>query len=123
MKEILWVGLGGSIGAMMRLGLSSALNSKEGFPYGTLVANALGCFLLGFFGVYLNSKVPTPWKPFITTGCLGALTTFSTFSFETLQFILRAQWKTALFYLFLQILLGLSLSLLGLKIGQYVTHS
>ena len=123
MKEILWVGIGGSIGAIMRFGLSNLFNSKEGFPYGTLCANAIGCLLLGFFGVYLNSKVNPIWKPFVTTGCLGALTTFSTFSLETLQFMLRAQWKIAIFYLTLQIFLGLSLSLLGIKIGQLCTHS
>ena len=123
MKLLFFVGLGGACGATMRFGLSILLNRKEGFPYGTLCANAIGCLILGFLSVYLTTKADPIWKPFLTTGLLGALTTFSTFSFETLQYILRAQWKLAILYLILQLILGLSLCLAGIKLAQIVTNS
>jgi CrcB protein len=123
MYSIISVGLGGALGAISRFLLSLWFNPKDGFPYGTLFANALGCLLLGFLGIYLASRSTPEWRLFVTTGFLGALTTFSTFSFETLQFGLRAQWKLAIIYLCTQLLSGLLLGLIGIKLAQHYTHS
>ncbi|MAA78218.1 MAG: fluoride efflux transporter CrcB [Deltaproteobacteria bacterium] len=116
--SIIYVGIGGAFGAVCRFLISSSLNKQEGFPFGTLCANAIGCFLLGLLGTYLSSKITPEWKLVISTGFLGALTTFSTFSFETLQFVLRDQWKMAAVYFFVQIISGAILTLIGMTLAQ-----
>lgn len=118
--SVFYVGIGGALGAISRFMLSTWFNTKEGFPFGTLCANALGCFLLGFLGTYLSNRMSPEWKLVVSTGFLGALTTFSTFSFETMQFVLRAQWKLATIYFLAQILSGLTLTLLGITLAQSV---
>ena len=115
---IVYVGIGGAIGAICRFLLSSWLNTQEGFPFGTLCANAIGCFALGLLGTYLSSRINPEWKLMISTGFLGALTTFSTFSFETIQFALRDQWKLAALYFFVQLISGAFLTLFGIKLAQ-----
>ena len=117
-QALFCVGFGGAIGAVCRFLISSSLNSQDGFPYGTLCANAIGCFFLGLLGTYLSERVHPEWKLLISTGLLGALTTFSTFSFETVQFAMRSQWKLASFYFFAQILSGAILTVLGVKMAQ-----
>ena len=115
---IVYVGIGGAIGAICRFLLSSWLNTQDGFPFGTLCANAIGCFALGLLGTYLSSRINPEWKLIISTGFLGALTTFSTFSFETIQFALRDQWKLAALYFFVQLISGAILTLFGIKLAQ-----
>ncbi len=82
------VALGGALGAMGRFGLTTWLFPVMGtrFPLGTLVANLLGCFLVGLAFVLIVDKgvVPPEYRPFVVTGFLGALTTFSTFSLDAL---------------------------------------
>lgn len=88
MMTILAIGTGGFLGALFRYLLFQQLQSlfSPGFPYGTLVVNAFGSFLLGFLSRYwlhhpfLNEEL----RLGITVGILGAFTTFSTFSNETI---------------------------------------
>ncbi|HKJ00499.1 MAG TPA: fluoride efflux transporter CrcB [bacterium] len=93
------VALGGAAGAMLRYGLSGWLHDLTGmtFPIGTLVVNILGSFIIGLVlelsaGRYLFSPEA---RLLITTGFCGALTTFSTFSFETLALVQEQQWGAA----------------------------
>ncbi len=82
------VALGGALGAMGRLGLTTWLFPVVGtrFPLGTLVANVVGCLLVGVAFVLIVDKglLPPEYRPFVITGFLGALTTFSTFSLDAL---------------------------------------
>lgn len=89
MKRLLFVGMGGFIGASFRY-LISGWGVKifgDAFPYGTLFVNILGGFLIGFI---MEASVDT-WtissnlRTFLTTGMMGGLTTFSTFSYETIN--------------------------------------
>ncbi|MFA9397194.1 MAG: fluoride efflux transporter CrcB [Clostridiaceae bacterium] len=117
MQKILFVGLGGFIGASLRYIISNIIN-KGSFtlPLGTLLVNILGGFFIGaIITLSLNSTIiSTNLKLFLTTGLLGGLTTFSTFSLETLGL-----FENKLYFLgILNINLNLLLSLLGVYLGK-----
>lgn len=93
------VALGGALGAMLRYGLSGWLHNATGwvFPVGTLAVNVLGSAIIG--GVLQLSTerflVPVELRLLLTTGFCGSLTTFSTFSYETLALLEEQQWAAA----------------------------
>ncbi len=91
MINILIIGLGGFIGAVMRYSISGWVHRVlgAGMPYGTLAVNVLGSFILGFFLFLAEDRftISPQWRNFIAIGMMGALTTFSTFSFETLMLL------------------------------------
>ena len=83
-RELLLIGVGGFFGAIFRYLISGIVPVKFGIPTGTLAVNLIGSFILGFL-LYcsLFAPIPTEYKLLIGTGFCGALTTFSTFSYET----------------------------------------
>ena len=99
-KHILAIALGGSIGAVMRYLASTGLYSLVGraFPYGTLLVNVLGSLLMGFLFVLLVERlaVSVEWRAVVLIGMLGAFTTFSTFSMETLALLEEGEGIKAL---------------------------
>ncbi len=89
------IGLGAACGAWLRWGLGLWLNANvPSLPLGTLTANLLGGYLVGlaiaFFMQY--PSLYSEWRLFIITGFLGGLTTFSTFSAETVTLLIRGQY-------------------------------
>ncbi len=88
MMQLLMVGAGGATGAIGRYLLSSWVYSLTGraFPWGTLAVNLLGSLLMGFFSVWLLERMSlsSEMRALLMVGFLGAFTTFSTFSLETL---------------------------------------
>lgn len=89
------IGLGAALGAWLRWGLGLWLNpAVPELPLGTLSANLVGGYLIGlaiaFFAQYPG--ISPEWRLFIITGFLGGLTTFSTFSAETVTLLLRGQY-------------------------------
>ncbi len=80
------VALGGAIGATARFLIATAIHKivGAGFPYGTLAVNVLGSFIIGFLYLYFENIISPYQKALLVTGMLGALTTFSTFSLETM---------------------------------------
>ena len=89
---------GAGVGALVRWSLGLALNEMfPAIPLGTLIANIIGGFLMGMVIGMLDQfqTLPIEWRLAITTGFLGGLTTFSTFSGETLNHLLRQQWGWA----------------------------
>jgi len=110
--KILYVGLGGFIGAALRYltsGIVGRIFSQGSFPYGTFAVNMLGCLLIGFFAGLADSRelFTATSRAFVFTGLLGAFTTFSTFSYETMGLFQNGQTSPALTNLGLQILIGL----------------
>jgi len=118
--QYLFVFFGGAIGALLRYGLSF-ISDSSGFPTGTLYANLIGAFLMGVLGTvaikYFNNNPLL--KKGITTGFLGALTTFSTFQFELLRFLEQSAYVLMFTYAFLSYVFGLLFCYIGVKLGGY----
>ena len=92
---LLAVGIGAMLGAWMRWGLSAWLNARAPhFPMGTLVSNLIGGYLVGLAVAYFATRhdLAPELRLFVITGFLGGLTTFSTFSSEVTQLLLRGEY-------------------------------
>ena len=119
-KEILIVGVGSFAGGALRYILSVGL-SKLGrllaFPIGIMLINILGCFLIGILYGYFKSKATTdPVLPLLLmTGVLGGFTTFSTFSFETIQLLQQNEWLKAVLYVVGSVGVGVAACYLGMR--------
>ena len=89
MKEILFVAAGGAIGSSLRYVLSSSIDTWFGraLPWGTLAVNVIGSFAIGLLSILLVEKfnVSQEWRLAIVVGVLGGFTTFSAFSWDTLE--------------------------------------
>ena len=116
MYSILYVGLGGFIGAVFRFILSSAIQGSAEFPLGTLGVNILGSFTLSLitFGAEKTSALPESSRLFLAVGMLGAFTTMSTFSLETFKLV---EEKQNLFFL-ANLSLNNILCLAGIYLGK-----
>ncbi|MGR8918373.1 MAG: fluoride efflux transporter CrcB [Gammaproteobacteria bacterium] len=90
-QQLALIALGGALGALMRFGISSGAAALlgRGFPYGTLIVNVVGSCLIGALYVVLTERLigGAGLRALLVVGLLGALTTFSTFSLETLQLL------------------------------------
>ncbi len=90
MIKLLWVGLGGFVGSVLRFAISGAIHrlpASAGFPWGTLTVNAIGCLAIGVTAALLEDhQIARPeLRLFIVIGLLGGFTTFSTFGYESLS--------------------------------------
>ncbi|WP_459501779.1 fluoride efflux transporter CrcB [Bacillus sp. C1] len=116
------VGIAGILGALSRyyLGISIGLFWHHPFPLATLFINLVGCFLLGWITTYISrlKLLPAEIVTGIGTGFVGAFTTFSTFSVETVTFINHSEWTFAIVYVVCSVLGGLFMSGLGYKLGD-----
>lgn len=115
MIKLFAVGLGGALGAVIRYEFDQLLhNANHSFPWGTLLANLLGCFLIGFFFKLFEDKIAHEHlRVMVMTGFLGALTTFSSYSYATLIYLENGQIGLGLSNLFLNNLLGVLLAATG----------
>jgi len=115
------IAIGGAFGACLRYALSEwmLLLFGRAFPFGTLLVNILGAFAIGvLYGLLLSEQIhPNPWRIFIGIGVLGAFTTFSTFSLDTLLLIQQGDIVKAALNVLLNVFLCITLTWLGLKLG------
>jgi len=114
------VAVGGCVGALLRYWISGLTYRfvDGGFPWGTLVVNLLGCFLIGFLWVIFERTIfPPNARDFLFIGLLGALTTFSTFGFETVNLLRDGEFVLALGNILLNNLLGIGLVLTGMALA------
>ncbi len=118
---LLFVALGGAIGASLRYGFGVAMFRALGpteFPLAILSVNVIGSFLMGFFVVMAAHKGLTHLNPFVMTGVLGGFTTFSAFSLETVTLMERGQVGPAAIYVGASV----GLSVLGLMLGLWLAR-
>jgi CrcB protein len=122
MEKLLLVMVGGSLGAASRYGISLLTVKMWGtrFPWGTLTVNLAGCFLIGLlFGLSDRVRMLTPeMRLLLITGFLGALTTFSTFSIETVSAGRAGLMVQPVVNILINNLGGLALTVMGLWIGS-----
>lgn len=123
MKLLLVVGFGSFIGGISRYLVSLFVQNKflSTFPYGTLVVNIAGCFLIGIvYALSEKGNVNAEWRLFLITGFLGGFTTFSSFSNETVSMLRDAQYWQALSYIGISIIVGLAATFGGISLIKYL---
>lgn len=118
------VAAGGALGALLRYWTAAWVYARAGagFPYGTLVVNVAGSLLMGFAFVLLNERLALgpEWRALLMVGVLGAFTTFSTFSMDTLNLLLDAEYAKAVMNVLLSVVLCVAAAGLGLLLGRQV---
>ena len=110
------VGIGAAVGAWIRWGLGIALNTiVPNLPLGTLVANLAGGYLIGIAVEFFsqNGHLPIEWRLLIITGCLGGMTTFSSFSAEAVGLLNAARYGWAALLVSTHVFGSIAMTMLG----------
>ena len=123
LKSICIVGIGSFVGGALRFLISIGMKgvcTTQGFPWGTLLVNLLGCLIIGIvcalFGRY--SSTSGTCYLLLTTGFCGGFTTFSTFANESLQMLQNGQWGGFLAYTSISLIAGIGLTAVGYWIAK-----
>ncbi|GJM05689.1 MAG: putative fluoride ion transporter CrcB [marine bacterium B5-7] len=122
MMHLISIAAGGALGALLRYGFSISAHyflGKE-FPYGTLLVNVLGSFIIGAVFVFMveRGELSEDWQAFLVIGLLGAFTTFSTFSFETISLVETGEIVKAGLNIIISVLLCLCVCWLGMLLAR-----
>jgi|SRR5438270_5956292 len=127
MARFCWICLGGAAGTGARYLMSGWLLRAlgPGFPWGTLAVNVLGSFLLGLImQVALATDLISPTLRLgLTTGVMGGFTTYSTFNYETLQYLQQNDWLAGFANLAATVLACLAAGALGVLSGRLLAGS
>ena len=124
MNTYIAIAIGGAFGAISRYWVSESMEKVNGtgFPLGTFSVNLLGSFLIGVLFVIFAEKLELAheWRPLLVVGFLGAMTTFSAFSLDTLLLFQQGHYNTALFYIFSSVTACLFAASAGIQITRVV---
>ena len=116
-KSVLIVGIGSFIGGALRYLISTLFKQfcTQGFPWGTLLVNLMGCFIFGaIFALFSKySSTSHPWCLLLTTGLCGGFTTFSTFAYESVLMLQQGNLSGFISYIATSLIAGISLFALG----------
>ena len=122
MERALLITFGGAIGTLLRY-LTSLMAAQwfgTEFPYGTLIVNLSGAFIIGLVQQLGTEAlmIPDNTRLFLTTGMMGGLTTYSTFSYETVRLMEDGAWSQAWINIVVTTVIALSLCFLGMGLGR-----
>ena len=124
MSILLSIFLGGGVGALLRFLISEQIDRLflSSFPFGTIVVNVLGAFLMGLVVSYFADKVNISQniKMFLTIGFLGGFTTFSTFNLDFYQLFSNGEILASLLYLFVTFTFTVIAFYLGLGLFKFL---
>jgi CrcB protein len=116
---LLWIALGGALGSVARALVGQLVAAR--FPWATLLVNVAGSLLIGWTMARLGGLEPGPaarTQAFVVVGFCGGFTTFSTFSWQTLEQLVRGQWGLAAANIALSVAGCLAAVWLGLRLGR-----
>jgi len=112
----------GAIGTLARYALQGFVQVRAAgtFPYGTLLINLSGCFLLGLIGQFTLNRlvIPADWRVAIAVGFFGGYTTFSSFGWETAKMLEDGEWTRASSYVAASVVAGIVLSFAGIRLAN-----
>ncbi len=122
--EYIIIGIGGILGANARYVVANWASQRLGadFPYGTLIINVSGSFLLGFFMAFALDRafLHPNYRLFVATGFCGAYTTFSTFTYESLRLLQDGSFVLGFANMIGSLLVGMFAVFLGFVIGKMI---
>ena len=122
LRQIILVAVGGAVGSVARhlVGVASLRLFGPGFPYGTLIVNLVGAFVMGVFIEILARRFggSTDLRLLIATGVLGGFTTFSSFALDTAVLWERGELVSSFVYVAVTLILGLAALFLGLGLAR-----
>ncbi len=120
LTALFWTALGGALGSVLRALVGHAFSGAR-FPWGTLLINAVGSLFIGWLMARLGALEPAPaarLQSLLVVGFCGGFTTFSTFSWQTLDQMLRGEWLAAALNVVLSVSLCLLTVWLGYRVGR-----
>jgi fluoride exporter len=122
---ILFVALGGALGALARFGVATAMVRRFGtaFPLATLLINVTGCALIGFFLAAVNGRwsgIAPGWTYLVPIGFVGAYTTFSTYEYELHRLVENGAWARVGAYFVLSNVVGFAAVVGGVWLGRRI---
>ena len=123
--SIIFVALGGALGSVLRYLLGTWVQSVSesiDFPYGTLMVNLIGCFVIGFFSQLAETRgaFTSESRAFVFIGILGGFTTFSAFGNDTINLVRDGEMFNALANVGANVILGLALVWLGRTVAYWI---
>ena len=124
MLGVFFVAIGGAIGSVTRYLASNWMAERFGadFPLGTLLVNVIGCFIIGLFMAMATERLSISpyWRLLIAVGFLGGLTTFSSFSYETLRLLQDADILRAFYNVGLNLVCGFLATWVGIILSRLI---
>ena len=122
MTQVIAIAAGGAAGALLRYWMSNGIHAVlgRGFPYGTLTVNVIGSLLMGFLYIWLIERLASGpvLRAFLLIGVLGAFTTFSTFSVETLNLVESGQLGKAILNVLISVVVCIAAAGLGILLAR-----
>lgn len=127
MTRVLLIGLAGALGTLSRygVGLWAGRTLGTGFPYGTLIVNVVGCFLIALiYQLALSTTLVSPTlRLTLTTGFMGGLTTYSTFNYESTDLLRQRAWAEGFLNIGVTLVACFVAGLLGLALARRLAGS